>query len=955
VVISITLLKAYLIGSNDPFVLAKVYYDDLILKDVASVERVINETLTFDMEKDLKRWSTEIKELQEEYKFWEDMYNKLKPQGELQSYLSDLYEDVPEVTPAEREMPVRVYGEKGWEKGTETETVLFKELPAYLKGIRSDIDVAAEVIEDFIEERNSVIEEITNMPAASWEMRGEWDNETYIRIHKLGLSYIEDKLEYYQDAFQRLKDNKEIPQIRPDRLDDIDNDVKELANKWKEMGQSKKPVLAERSKKVDQLTEVFENYDDEWRWNYYEKAIQAWTTSKTRSEKELDKYLKGKSKELGIGELKRLGKEHGLKYSADKDVFWKRIKPRKERGVTLPPKHEWEKEYYEYNEKTNSFVKVEEPVKEEKDAKRVTINFTDESWWEMLVNTSQNVYSNDKAKIDGKKITKKSFLSALKGFFKRAPSQFNTPPKTHKTNTGIGMYEYGKGGTAKLIPESPTVRLGNLKTLLNLFDSLPDKEKGKHSVRLIITAIQAEIGYEEEELKRGLKGKLSNEAKGKQITNKLAKHLESAYNKTRYYTEGEFPVKFLNDISEIKKTGLKLRELRIFAKGQVIIQSELDSEDKGTSQRTQYLLNTFNRSESNFKKVVEWLNKNMKEGKILLDLIADAWDDKSVYKPSIGTSDEEKLALNRMMDKYLGLVIEELDAQEDIIATYDGYADDEIEQIIIDMKEVLEQIESTQGQEMWDGLFKWFEEIIKNFQDTVSGALSKLSPLSEDYKKLDGIKNAILDELEQIPELSELIEIDTVSQPTTPYKIIQSRKAKADDIKELIHELKDKQIEGNPYAWINDYMERAPTGSLDKFGNVSRMSETKQRLLRFVDSRLPIAETAKGKTKRISTIHKIIDDKPITTKDVDWDLKETKARRIWGRGKQPRRKYSEKGPETGGTQEHEEYDETSVGERETTEMAEGQEELDMTSRGLDYVDEFEEKPKEQEEDDDSPW
>ena len=48
-----SLLKAYLMGSDDPFILAKAYYDDLvkndnlILKDVEAVENKIMEELGF--------------------------------------------------------------------------------------------------------------------------------------------------------------------------------------------------------------------------------------------------------------------------------------------------------------------------------------------------------------------------------------------------------------------------------------------------------------------------------------------------------------------------------------------------------------------------------------------------------------------------------------------------------------------------------------------------------------------------------------------------------------------------------------------------------------------------------------------------------------------------------------------------------------------------------------------
>ena len=49
-----SLLKAYLMGSNDPIILAKAYYDDLILKDVQSVEMQIEETLGFNIDEEVE-------------------------------------------------------------------------------------------------------------------------------------------------------------------------------------------------------------------------------------------------------------------------------------------------------------------------------------------------------------------------------------------------------------------------------------------------------------------------------------------------------------------------------------------------------------------------------------------------------------------------------------------------------------------------------------------------------------------------------------------------------------------------------------------------------------------------------------------------------------------------------------------------------------------------------------
>ena len=43
-----TLLKAYLLGTKDPFMLAKVFYEDILLKDFAAVDDEIDKILGFE-------------------------------------------------------------------------------------------------------------------------------------------------------------------------------------------------------------------------------------------------------------------------------------------------------------------------------------------------------------------------------------------------------------------------------------------------------------------------------------------------------------------------------------------------------------------------------------------------------------------------------------------------------------------------------------------------------------------------------------------------------------------------------------------------------------------------------------------------------------------------------------------------------------------------------------------
>tara|TARA_R110000824_G_scaffold196128_2_gene379142 strand:+ start:4544 stop:6925 length:2382 start_codon:yes stop_codon:yes gene_type:complete len=60
----LTLLKAYLIGSNDPFILAKAFLDDMLLKDVKAVEeraeKILSESLGRPFDDAVQFWKEEI-------------------------------------------------------------------------------------------------------------------------------------------------------------------------------------------------------------------------------------------------------------------------------------------------------------------------------------------------------------------------------------------------------------------------------------------------------------------------------------------------------------------------------------------------------------------------------------------------------------------------------------------------------------------------------------------------------------------------------------------------------------------------------------------------------------------------------------------------------------------------------------------------------------------------------
>ena len=431
-----SLLKAYLMGSDDPFILAKAYYDDLvendnlILKDAQAVQSKIIEELGFDLNDHIKTWTSELEDVKEEIEFWSEINEAVKVKRELWP----LFEGIMQEPTAERiQEPIVSEPSEGAPKTYifegEVESIPITQISGYLKELK-DMYIEAEYqIGMAWEEYDELIQQITGMKPEEWEDPKGWSEETYVKIHSMGLDYIEDKLNYYKEMFQLAKDNKEIPQIEPEMFAVLRRELQTLYDKWDEMVESpdkKRPTrpqqLDEKNKIINKFAAALKNADSpEAKWKYYQNNIKQWEVRKKNSEKQLEKYLGKKEHVKSLQELKKLGKKQGLKYNAEKELWWK-FKSGK------GPEHSRGKNWYSYNSETKKFERVIEPKKIQTKRESGNLTFASEEWWEILADTS-----TISGEIDGKKIGRKGFKQAFKNFLKRAPSLFNKRPKEGKT------------------------------------------------------------------------------------------------------------------------------------------------------------------------------------------------------------------------------------------------------------------------------------------------------------------------------------------------------------------------------------------------------------------------------------------------------------------------------------------------------------------------------------------
>ena len=794
-----TLLKAYLMGSNDPIVLAKAYYDE-IKKDVRAVREEINRELPF-WHRDMNELKANVKSLEEEIAGWESIYEEYEK-------TAALIEDE-ENKLRMMESTVAVLEDDPYESPniTEVESVIvIKDIPGFIEVIKDELSDVEQAIEDLELKRRNVGSKFR--PGLKPDEAGPVQ---LISVHKLGLEMLQEQLDYHENLFQTLKDNKEIPQALPKQLlaarKAIANKRKEIMDNYRKLREkhmqtepdlagteregelhpnldAKAPYMKEIRKLWSQLAAIgnleLDISSPEWRLEYHTDKIAELKERIKRSEKGLEEYgVKPKESESEDikDERKAKAKEMGIK--GNSSIGWfKRIKPEgkglsdmpsrekwgtgsqklmesrygsRTHGTHIPPEHEWKKEYYEWDDKKKTFTKLpEKEVKAKEGDKQVDdFTFNEPEWFKLLAQSSSvnHIVSRDK------------FEQQLAEFFKKDRPEFKVRPIAGKTASGMGRIEYSQsadgGEEEKFIQENISTRLKNLEKLRGIFDLLPDNEKERGPPAIIISALDAEI--ETLSRKKSAESRLreTNYPQGNAILKEIENALSIGKNKIINYSDGKLPRSFLKEISKIRKTMLTLTDLQNFAEGRVYQLAPLKDVEK--EKHRERMKKTFDRTK--LTKVTELLNDKNKAGKKLIDLISKGWKDPSVFNPKTKRTKEETDKWRTLSDKFTGNLVKVIDRENRMIRDeYEGIDDATFEGILSEMKKCIQRIHNRKNEEQTEADIEDLRNLYNNLGVTVRKTIQKLSPESEERKTLLDIYSQITKEIMKIPELPQLVE-----------------------------------------------------------------------------------------------------------------------------------------------------------------------------------------------------
>ena len=158
------------------------------------------------------------------------------------------------------------------------------------------------------------------------------------------------------------------------------------------------------------------------------------------------------------------------------------------------------------------------------------------------------------------------------------------------------------------------------------------------------------------------------------------------------------------------------------------------------------MLNTF--SIEMIKPISKLLVKSNKNGKKLIGLLLDAWDNEEVYQPRTGLSDEDFKVLSDLMDEHTSDLVKVIDRQEHIIRDeYEGMYQEEFEDILSEMKTNLQHLKNSKNTEMTDALIADLSALYHNMGDIVREVIQVIIFRQNYYLnqlKEDGLKKGLV-------------------------------------------------------------------------------------------------------------------------------------------------------------------------------------------------------------------
>ena len=699
-----TLLKAYLLGTKDPFMLAKVFYEDTLLKDSAAVDEEINKILGFAWKeyydwtvRDIEMTKLDLEEVGDILTDWDNELERLKIQvsqlttddpKELTSYPDSDYSLVQEIEDFQKE-----------------HERLFQVGKGYIAKIKKD----EEFLKKLENKRNEVAKKLSGFthdemldPSLLYEAKYE--------IHQLGLSLLNKEKKLLDDLTTgELAEIMKIPY--PKEMQDMLNNYK-------------KNMLREKSGRKRVAA-----------WNKLEAQIKQFggdVGKKREHEKKLriiDAKIKNSKNSLKDFATTEKSKEnHKLAQQAVDDF---KLEPNEKLEPTLgyltfkrvlettnPKTKKVTRKLlnkYKWNSETKQLEEVKEQVKEKYEGAFEVSEvgtFSSDKFWQSFLDgykSKRNMGSNSTIK------------NALKIFLEEYENSGEKelevkPEPIIGDSYGVNVDVEEERGPIDIGIDKKK-KLKNLNMLKNIFESFEEPLKNSRSVNYILEAIESEINFID-------KDKTSKVKVQEKVTTKAFKKLltviKRAYGTIEYYSEGEYPDKFIIEVNKLKESEHGIEDLFSLSEGEIPtsinitantekisnLKSKLkDLEEDSTEQiKLERELRGLERikqslvKKSTIKDMVKTLNKKNKSGhkQSLINHIDTVWESEQLknYGKMSPETRKELIAARKSLESSLSRKkgIRESGSKREEKVKKPQIKAEQLEKITTDLKEFLEEI-----------------------------------------------------------------------------------------------------------------------------------------------------------------------------------------------------------------------------------------------------------------------
>ena len=855
-----TLLKAYLMGSKDPFVLAKAFLDDMILKDRQAVEERVNKIFSEAMGKSFE----------ETVEFWKKDITRIKnlitvtkkEKQVLHDYFQEHFMKHP------KDKPEMV---SGGERGKKVETKTSKIKTEQYRGPKASekYGLPTELgrdVEVGPTERGGYEAELGE-EEREWAYRHKEGEEAHfledirVTIPRTTLNKLDAKIDEFEKELEEaenalasyLKLHKQMMQhiyqtqartnLEPQHWDVIEVDMIELGAKF----------LREE---IEILQEVYDNLEipdsKEWMKKLHSIQMKIQNNPSPENLKLLENAIEmGDQQPHVIAEREKKEIEAKLKeLKARLDKSEKRVKF-VEQGSEFGA---WGKKYagllvngelHKLPEPTDSQLVAAQKKKYGEDYGKEPLRtgestYGSDRWMDIFVGSART--------IDNKKAFRRMLSELLE-----SPEIKELLDKDVVRDTQTAAYGADKGGKNEISSgmarfktqdgviqtdkkpkyARPAVRLQNLNKLKELFEAAPSGEYDE-IVNRVLSSIDNEISAEEKVLEESesKEPKSSEEKAYHKIIKQMPKSL-------RRYRTGKYPYNFIRLVNELKEEGLQLSDIVKLSEGRKIQGIEQNLENY-----RDFLQNIVKGTNEPLIKHIKaaWVEDieeqiDSEDAKIFRDamyeLINDAGyelNNLDVPKPKVSSLKQASSLLKQLQRNY---------------KTYE-----QLQRNGMDPSEILESM-SIEFTALSNKFEEIKEEIPEEIREDLENSINTFNDAFEDYDVKVEVKTAM----------------DKVSWVK---RIAEDAQNYAKNNKSLAEGFKDAGI------------------AIEGLEHLEDESMSNEELEKYINARLPTVDRVNYRKEgdyrnalnaRQRTINKIIEGKDITRKDLTWVLGKKKYSR----------------------------------------------------------------------------